>query len=78
MSVDIQTIRKDSEIDELIQKAEAAGELLHIQIGNARYAVVRANGTEYEDPRDYDPVLVSDPKKIWENYDPERECWGVP
>lgn len=37
-----------------------------------RYVVVRENGTGGDDPRDFDPALVSDSEKIWENYDPDR------
>ncbi len=72
MSANVRTVSGESEIAELIHEAEAAGETLRIQIGNARYAVVREDATGDDDPRDFDPVLVSDPEKIWENYDPER------
>lgn len=72
MSVDIQTISETSELAELIQEAEVAGRVPRIQIGNARYTIVREDRTNDSTPQDYDPPLVTDPSRIWENYDPDR------
>lgn len=77
MSTEVGTIDEESEIAQLIHEAETAGGTLRIQLGGVRYAVVREDEPDDDDPRDFDPVLVSDPEKIWENYDPERALRAI-
>ncbi len=72
MSVEIRTISEGSEIAELIDDVEKVGGTLRLQIGRSRYVVLREDSGDEDDPQDYDPPLVSDTAKIWENYDPDR------